>query len=599
VTLRARLHDNSTLLGAVLENRYQIDSFLDSDLTGCLYIGHELVTDQAVTIKILDDVPTGDPACKELPGAVEGIEITRFFDSGQDPKWGAFRVMELVVGPSIHQRIQSQGTLSPYEGFGLFQSLLEMVATWPPHMEPSFAWSPGALVFAKNDDGEEQIRLRDWGEPAWFLQERSDSESEPRLKAKSLSENYPDYHGDMFGASVLIWYCLTGVTPEQLIEDSRNHSRIASFLCPQMPAPWLSLFDKALASDPNERFSSLEDMQAALQEIINEHQQDDSELWLEPFPIAPTKRDSNPPTTPIPDVSPSPDAERLEQTLTPVVKPDFLHSNRKRNQLIMGIMGGIIVLLCVVVIAAQGKVYNGLFARKQPSSHPALSGSARVQQAETLLAKAHRALALKQWKQAGQLYTSVLQTLSQPQAKSRDASLYGEAMLGIGDVKVQELSTIKLTPRSSSFASQPVLQVHAVIAKTLPYYGGLSRLGFPDLIECGNVRIAKAREKGAQVFLQQPNFHTVTLAHAYLGQAAGLYSSVAQGMFKGSALNPCRKEAQSRLPLVQKAIAGLPRLVPAGSSAPLPSVSSAPISSVNPAASVSGKPPSRTPTTPR
>lgn len=106
-----------------------------------------------------------------------------------------------------------------------------------------------------------------------------------------------DGRADLFSVGVLLYRMLTG----KLIELNQGEHVPASRLNPDLSTGWDLYLSKALASEPDDRFASAQEMRFALENVFSEWQADSAATcrWYRPTGQDPPRSDRGPRSSPI------------------------------------------------------------------------------------------------------------------------------------------------------------------------------------------------------------------------------------------------------------------------------------------------------------
>src|SRR5262245_22038819 len=118
----SRLRVPDPLLGVVLEQKYRIDAFVGAGGMGAVYRATQLALARDVAVKIIREPVAQDSQTiarfqREalLLARLSHPSIVGIFDFGYVPGVGAYIVMELLKGRSLHVEILGRGRLPAVE----------------------------------------------------------------------------------------------------------------------------------------------------------------------------------------------------------------------------------------------------------------------------------------------------------------------------------------------------------------------------------------------------------------------------------------------------------------------------------------------------
>jgi serine/threonine protein kinase len=279
-------------VGHVVGGRYRLDARIARGAMGSLWRAEHVELRCAVAIKFLD-LSVGSET--ELHGrflqearstaAVRCAHVVQVFDYGREGNV-PFIVMELLEGETLEQRLSRRGVLSPLELDKIFRDVVSGVsrshATSVIHrdLKPS-------NIFIANEGSDEVTKLIDFGiakvdearlgftprvgTRAGTVIGTPDYMSPEQLRAGAEI----DYSVDLWALAIVAFECLTGRPPftgkslTDLVVQICTETPVLPSTLARVPAGFDRWFRKATHRDPGSRFSSAEEMAAALSPILN------------------------------------------------------------------------------------------------------------------------------------------------------------------------------------------------------------------------------------------------------------------------------------------------------------------------------------------
>jgi serine/threonine protein kinase len=277
--------------GHVVGGRYRLDARIARGAMGSIWRAQHLELRCPVAIKFLDITVGGEG---ELHGrflqearstaAVRCAHVVQVFDYGTDGNI-PFIVMELLEGETLEQRLNRRGVLSPVELDEIFRDVVSGVsrshATSVIHRD----LKPSNIFIAK-EGSDEVTKLIDFGiakvdEARLGFTPRAgtragtvigtpDYMSPEQLRAGAEI----DHSVDLWALAIVAFECLTGRPPfaskslTDLVVQICTETPVLPSTLASVPAGFDRWFRKATHRDPASRFSSAEEMAAALSPIL-------------------------------------------------------------------------------------------------------------------------------------------------------------------------------------------------------------------------------------------------------------------------------------------------------------------------------------------
>ncbi|HEX2025886.1 MAG TPA: protein kinase [Actinomycetota bacterium] len=267
------------LEGRTLAERYALLEEVASGGMGTVWRGRDEVLGRAVAVKILHDRLAREPDVLErfrleavAAARLSHPNVVRVFDTGVDDGV-AFIVMELFEGETLEDQIRS-GPLEPRAAATVLRGVLQGLAH--AHREGVIHRDvkPGNVLI---DERSGLVKVADFGiAKAAFatsdLTTTGDLLGTARyLAPEQVAGASVDHRADLYAAGVVLYESLTGRPPF----DGETHIAVATkrlttdppppgALRPGIPRPLEAATMRALARDPDARFQTAEEMNAAL-----------------------------------------------------------------------------------------------------------------------------------------------------------------------------------------------------------------------------------------------------------------------------------------------------------------------------------------------
>lgn len=267
------------LEGRTLDGRYLLETEVASGGMGTVWRGRDEVLGRPVAIKVLHERLAGDPDILErfrreavAAARLSHPNVVRVFDTGIDDGV-CFIVMELFDGTTLEDRLRDGGPLPPAEATRVLSGMLQGLAH--AHREGVIHRDvkPGNVLL----DRDGQVKVTDFGiAKAAFATSDLTTTGELLGTARYLAPEQVaggsvDHRADLYACGIVLYECLTGRTPFEA--DSHiatatmrlaDTPRPPGALRPGIPRRLESVTMRALAREPEERFQSADEMNAAL-----------------------------------------------------------------------------------------------------------------------------------------------------------------------------------------------------------------------------------------------------------------------------------------------------------------------------------------------
>jgi hypothetical protein len=270
--------DSVRLHGRTLADRYALLEEVASGGLGAVWRARDEVLGRSVAVKILHDRLAHDPDVLErfrleavAAARLSHPNVVRVFDTGVDDGV-CFIVMELFSGETLDDRIAS-GPLPPAEAAAVLRGVLQGLAHAHRQGIIHRDVKPANVLI----DRSGLVKVTDFGiAKAAFatsdLTTTGDLLGTARyLAPEQVAGGTIDHRADLYAAGVVLYEALTGRPPF----DGDTHIAVATqrlttdppppgALRPGIPRALEAATMRALARDPEERFQTAEEMNAAL-----------------------------------------------------------------------------------------------------------------------------------------------------------------------------------------------------------------------------------------------------------------------------------------------------------------------------------------------
>jgi eukaryotic-like serine/threonine-protein kinase len=283
--------DEDPLLGTVLADRVRVERAIARGGMGKVYYGEQVGMRRPCAIKILDPRLAGGADTMEfarrfLLEASTAAKLTHpnvvtIFDYGETADGACFIAMEYLEGRSVSEELKKQGRVAPERAIHIAKqvcrALREAHAIGVVHRD----MKPGNVFLVKQDDDDDFVKVLDFG----LVKETSPSDSQdhtqigqimgsPRYMApEQVQGKTVDSRTDIYSLGVMLYAMLSGKPPFDKATELATMMAQVSDVPPPLAsvAPDLVLppgldavVMKCLAKNPDDRFSSMEELITAL-----------------------------------------------------------------------------------------------------------------------------------------------------------------------------------------------------------------------------------------------------------------------------------------------------------------------------------------------
>ncbi len=274
--------------GRIIDHRYRIERQIGDGGMSAVYEAEHVLTHQRVALKVLYERSTNELAYErfrrevDLTARFQHPNVVRVFDAGRDDELDAlYLAMELLVGEDLETKLLRGVTRRQALSW-----LREILPALSLAHESGFIHrdlKPGNLFLAETGDDHITPKLLDFGiaRPAKGPRVTQDDAAigtpEYMSPEQALKPKLIDHRADIWALGAMVYELVVGETP---FHDETPHAVIhRASSAPHLPlaqsvpevSPRLAdLVDLCLSKEPDSRPSSVEDLDAALVEVLAE-----------------------------------------------------------------------------------------------------------------------------------------------------------------------------------------------------------------------------------------------------------------------------------------------------------------------------------------
>lgn len=284
--------DVGRLEGTVLDDRYRIERRIGSGGMGTVYLAQQLTLQMHVAVKVLQRDCTQDLSyhCRfvreaRVAARVVHPNVARVLDLGRTPDGRVYSVMEYLRGEDLSELLAREGALPWAHAHQIMSQAIRglqaahAIGVIHRDVKPS-----NVFLMAPTEGVPETVKVLDFGiaksnDPgSAFARDLTQLDKivgtvEYMAPERVLGEP-ADARTDVYSLGVMLFEMLTGQHPwfdgsstnvvRTLMRRVREPPPSLPEFLPGMPSEAAELVERAMARDPDDRFSSLREMSMAL-----------------------------------------------------------------------------------------------------------------------------------------------------------------------------------------------------------------------------------------------------------------------------------------------------------------------------------------------
>ncbi len=276
--------------GALIAGRYRLEHTLARGGMGAVWVGFDERLHREVAIKFMDASLLAEPHLRvrfdreaKACAALQTPHVVQVFDHGTEGDM-PFIVMELLKGESLATRVGRERTLRLGEVAAIMTQLARGLTKAHDAGIVHRDLKPANVFLAHDDDAGFVAKVLDFGVAKTTGLGEITEETASGVLVGSTPYMSPeqirgvrelDHRTDVWALGVIVFRCLTGVRPfesgavgELLVKICTEPIPKASSLA-SLPPEIDAFFERALARDPDQRFSSVRSLAEALERIAH------------------------------------------------------------------------------------------------------------------------------------------------------------------------------------------------------------------------------------------------------------------------------------------------------------------------------------------
>lgn len=276
-------------LGSVIADKYRIEELIARGGMGAVYMATHLVSGKKVALKWML------PALGQVPGAkdrftreacatarIDHPNVIDIYDVGSD-RGSVYLVMELLRGETLAEYLQRTPQVTAADAVGLLMPALRGVAAAHAHDVIHRDLKPDNIFLCRSAEGEpREPRVLDFGiskvgggdDPRLSLTRSGAVMGTPYYMSPEQVRGAKevDERSDIYAFGVILYEMLTGQRPF----EAETYNQLILKIATEDPAPILelnpfidrrlvSVVERAMAREPDVRYSSIEELAFALE----------------------------------------------------------------------------------------------------------------------------------------------------------------------------------------------------------------------------------------------------------------------------------------------------------------------------------------------
>lgn len=279
-----------SLNGQTIGGRYRLGRPIGIGGMGAVFLGEHQAVGRTVAVKILfpELVQNSETVRRFQREARAAAAIARrgvvdILDFDVDPQLGPYLVMEHLQGESLLSRIKNRGRLDPTAAFSIAAQISETLAAVHQREIIHRDLKPANVFLTFNEDGEEEVRLLDFGisrvapapgkapltVPGTVL-------GTPRYMAPEQAACDPtvDHRVDVYATGLILYHAISGVKPfaevprgSLLVAVIRDGPTPLRHIRLGLPEEVYAVVEQAMARDREQRFQSAMALSRSIEQV--------------------------------------------------------------------------------------------------------------------------------------------------------------------------------------------------------------------------------------------------------------------------------------------------------------------------------------------
>lgn len=285
------------LLGMVVEGRYKIQSVIGQGSAGTVYRAVQELIGREVAVKVLHDYLVSDDEFikrfkqeAKASSRLNHPNIITIYDFGVIPQGGGrpYIAMDLLNGTPLSDVIAEINHFPPSEAVPIFTQVCAALAEAHRQGVVHRDIKPENIVLVERGGQKNFPIVVDFG-IARLVQEESDQAKITRtgtvcgsptyMSPEQCTSSKVDHRSDIYSLGIVFYETLTGEVPfqhEELVRVMAMHlsdpARLITEVRPDLAFPdaLVQIVNKCLLKNPNDRYQTMDELAAALEECSKE-----------------------------------------------------------------------------------------------------------------------------------------------------------------------------------------------------------------------------------------------------------------------------------------------------------------------------------------
>ncbi len=270
----------NVLLQQTVKNRYLITKKLEQDENSIGYLAEDkLVPNKKVLVRILME-PDADDKFTNKIFAEERVSLSHVnhpnvasvIDSGELLEGNPFIITEYVEGTSVKDMLNRKGEFNPLRTARIVRQVSNALSTVHQNGILHRNLKPENIILTLNEEGGEQVKLINFGVPSGTINKENIAYKSP----EQIEGNVATFASDIYSLAIVAYQMLTGRLPfnsssvNALLKSQREGMSLQpTNLRLDLPPAADTIFEKALAFSPSERYPKARDFGDAFYNALN------------------------------------------------------------------------------------------------------------------------------------------------------------------------------------------------------------------------------------------------------------------------------------------------------------------------------------------
>jgi serine/threonine-protein kinase len=425
--------ERDSMLGRVLDDRYEIRAALGKGGMGTVYRAMQLSVDREVAIKVIHPKLSNDRAVVKrflrearLASRLSQPNIVNVYDFGQSDGV-LYLVMELLRGHTLAAELRASGALAPKRVVRIASQLCDALEAAHAQGIVHRDLKPGNILILDEPPGRDLLKVLDFGLAKSLVVDSGSVVTNTDallgtplyMAPEQIEGKDSDQRADLYALGCIAYEMLSGRPP---FVDTAVSAVLARHvgdthkpLDPGIPAALRDLVDRLLAKSPAARPQSVVEVRRVLDEIrvggqlasstplrtpapVLDQRTTDSDPFAETHaapsapsqgtasPVATSAASVSPPSTSAPPSARSQAASAVASASSASASPAVASSAAPRRLGLYALLGACMVVSLVVTLAVLGRTGRPPAAAPPPKSDPqvAVPDAARVDPVEVV-----------------------------------------------------------------------------------------------------------------------------------------------------------------------------------------------------------------------